>query len=192
MKLLQYFFGIIIAQIAIFSLVMLNSGDTTSQSLLRIAIPSIFIALVISFWFSSIATQHSKDEINRVKDEFNTEKEKIRANAERAKERVRKEAQKEIRNETTKAHAKANFKVGASFAGVLGIGALFVMAQMMTAGLLLISTASGAMGGYYLRGKRARTKELSAIDTIDIKAIESKPKKNKKKYKELKHKKSTA
>jgi hypothetical protein len=33
------------------------------------------------------------------------------------------------------------------------------------------------MGGYYLRGKKARAKELG---TIDVKAIESKPKKVKK------------
>jgi len=177
MKLLQYFFGIVIAQIAIFSLVLLNAGTLTSESVLRIAIPALFIALVIAFWFSSIATHQSKDALSKIKDEFSSEKEKLRASAERAKDRVRKDAQKEIRNETTKAHAKANFKVGASFAGVLGIGALFVMAQMMTAGLLLISTASGAMGGYYLRGKKAKAKELA---TIDIKAIESKPKKMKK------------
>jgi len=177
MKLLQYFFGIIIAQIAIFSLVILNSGSLTGESLLRIGIPALFIALVIAFWFSSIATHHSKDALNKVKDEFSSEKEKIHANAQRAKDRVRKDAQKEIRNEITKAHAKANFKVGASFAGVLGVGALFVMAQMMTAGLLLISTASGAMGGYYLRGKKARAKELA---NIEVKAIESKPNKAKK------------
>lgn len=172
MKLLQYFFGIVIAQIAIFSLVLLNSGSLTTESILRIAIPALIIALVIAFWFSSIAKHHSKDDISKIKDEFASEKEKLRANAERAKDRVRKNAQKEIVKETTKAHAKANFKVGASFVGVLGIGALFVMAQMMTAGLLLISTASGAMGGYYLRGKRAKAKELT---TIDVKAIESKP-----------------
>jgi len=177
MKLLQYFFGIIIAQIAIFSLVVLNSGSLTSESLLRIGIPALFIALVIAFWFSSIATHHSKDALNKVKDEFSSEKEKIRANAERSKDRVRKEAQKEIMRESTKAHAKANFKVGASFVGVLGIGGLFVMAQMMTAGLLLISTASGAMGGYYLRSKKARTKELA---NIEVTAIEAKPRKTKK------------
>jgi len=177
MKLFQYFFGIVIAQIAIFSLVLLNSGSLTSESLLRITIPALFIALVIAFWFSSIATHHSKDVLSKVKDEFASEKEKIHANAQRAKDRVRKDAQKEIRNEITKTHAKANFKVGASFAGVLGVGALFVMAQMMTAGLLLISTASGAMGGYYLRGKKARAKELASTE---VKAIESKPKKNKK------------
>ncbi|MCF6244860.1 MAG: hypothetical protein L3J43_07460 [Sulfurovum sp.] len=177
MKLLQYFFGIVIAQIAIFSLVVLNSGSLKGESLLRIAIPALFIALVIAFWFSSIAKHHSKDVVSKVKDEFATEKEKIQANAEREKERVRKQAQKEIRNETTKAHAKANFKVGASFAGVLGVGALFVMAQMMTAGLLVISTAVGGMGGYYLRSKRAKTLELTSID---VKAIETKPKKAKK------------
>ncbi len=177
MKLLQYFFGIVIAQIAIFSLVLLNSGSLTSESLLRIGIPALFIALVIAFWFSSIATHHSQDVLSKVKDKFASEKEKIHANAQRAKERVRKDAQKEIRNEITKAHAKANFKVGASFAAVLGVGALFVMAQMMTAGLLLISTASGAMGGYYLRGKKTRVKELT---NNEVKVVESKPKKNEK------------
>ena len=48
--------------------------------------------------------------------------------AERAKMRAHKEAEKKIIKETAKAHAKANFKVGAAFAGVIGIGALFVMA----------------------------------------------------------------
>lgn len=165
MKFFQYFFGIVIAQIAIFSLMLLNSGILTSESLLRIAIPALFIALVIAFWFSSIAKHHSKDVVNKVKDKFATEKEKLRVNAERSQARVRKEAQKEIVKETSKAHAKANFKVGASFIGVMGVGALFVMAQMMTAGLLVISAASGAMGGYYLREKRAKTQALTAIES---------------------------
>ena len=174
MKLLQYFFGIVIAQIAVFSLVLLNSESLTSENLLRIAIPSLFIALVIAFWFLSIAKHHSKDVLMKAKDNFLSEKEKIHANGERAKARVRKEAQKEIRKETTKAHAKANFKVGASFVGVLGVGALFVMAQMMTAGLLLIATTLGAAGGYYLRSKRAKHLEPT---TINVEALESKPKK---------------
>ena len=168
MKLLQYFFGIVIAQIAIFTLVLLNSGSLTSDTLLRITIPALFIALVIAFWFSSIAKHHSKDVLTKAKDDFVSEKEKIHANAERAKARVRKEAQKEIRKETTKAYAKANFKVGASFVGVLGVGALFVMAQMMTAGLLLISTTLGAAGGYYLRSKRTKHLELETIDVKEI------------------------
>ncbi len=55
---------------------------------------------------------------------------------------------------------KQNFKVGASFAGVLGIGALFVFAQMVTVGLIALSAIGGAIGGYYLRGKRQKRLEL--------------------------------
>lgn len=164
MKLLQFFFGIVIAQVAIFSLVLLNAGSLNLESILRIAIPSLFIALVIAFWFSSIAKHHSKDVVSKIKEEFSSEKEKLQTKAERDKERIRKNAQKELLKETTKAHAKANFKVGASFVGVLGVGALFVMAQMMTAGLLVITAASSAMGGYYLRSKRDKQKELPSID----------------------------
>jgi len=177
-KLLQYFFGIVIAQLALFSLVLLNSGTLTAESLLRIGVPALFIALVIAFWFNSIARHHSKDVVSAAKEEFASEREKIKINAERAKMRVHKEAQKKIIKETTKAHAKANFKVGAAFAGLIGVGALFVMAQMVTAGLLVISASAGAMGGYYLRSKRDRYRELPAIE---VKAIENKPKKLEKK-----------
>ncbi|WP_295419112.1 hypothetical protein [Sulfurovum sp.] len=174
MKLLQYFFGIVIAQIALFALVLLNAGTLTTESLLRIGVPALFIALVIAFWFNSIAKHHSKDVVSKVKDEFINEREKIRINAERAKMRVHKEAEKKIIKETTKAHAKANFKVGAAFAGLIGVGALFVMAQMVTAGLLMISASAGAMGGYYLRSKRDK---YQALPTIEVKPLEQKPKK---------------
>jgi len=35
----------------------------------------------------------------------------------------------------------------------LGIGVLFVFAQMVTVGLIALSATGGAIGGYYLRGK---------------------------------------
>jgi hypothetical protein len=92
--------------------------------------------------------------------------------------KVHKEAEKKIIKETSRAHAKANFKVGAAFAGLIGVGGLFVMAQMVTAGLLVISASTGALGGYYLRSKRDKYKELPIID---VKAIENKPKKLEKK-----------
>ncbi len=169
MKLLQYFFGIVIAQIALFSLIMLNADTLTYESVLRIAVPSAIIALVIAFWFASLAKAHSKEELLEAKEEFASEREKIKVNAERAKLKAHKEAQKEILKESTRAHAKANFKVGAAFAGMLGVGALFVMAQMVTAGLLLMAASTGAIGGYYLRSKQDRYKELPVIE---VKAIE--------------------
>lgn len=178
---LKFLFGIVLAQIATYILVLLSPSDlNTFSGMLRFAIPLFFIALVIAFWFSSIAGHHGKDAMIKVKDEFANEREKLRVNAQRAKERVQKEAQQNMMKEAAKTHAKANFKVGAAFAGALGVGALFVFAQMVTAGLLALAATGGVMGGYYWRGKRLenqRLKEISVnIDkSSDFKVIESKP-----------------
>jgi len=166
MKLLKFLFGILLAQIATYTLILLSPTTLDMTGILRMAVPLFFIALVIAFWFSSISTQHGKDR-------FAHEKEKIRKDAEKDKERVIKEAQRNITIESTKTHAKANFKVGAAFAGALGVGALFVFAQMVTAGLLAIAATGGAMGGYYMRSKKAQREQLIEIDAPrDVEVIE--------------------
>ncbi len=176
MQLLKFLFGIILVQIITVNLVLLSPNEfTTTIGILRLTIPLLFIALIISFWFNSMAKQYSNNEINKIKDNFAKEKEKLRVNAEEAKRRVEKEAQKNIIKETTSTHAKANFKVGLAFAGVLGVGALFVFAQMVTVGLLALSATGGAIGGYYWRGKRLENKnKLKEIsDKSNFKIINS-------------------
>lgn len=178
MNLLKFLFGIVLVQIATYFLIVLAPNELNLVGFIRIAIPLLFIALVVAFWFNSIAGHHSKDAISKVKDDFANERDKLRVNAHRAKERVIKNAQKDLAKETAKAHAKANFKVGAAFAGMLGVGALFVFAQMLTAGLLAISATVGAMGGYYWRGKRLENRQLKEIENRKaIKVIDAKPKK---------------
>lgn len=177
MNLLKFLFGIIIAQVATYLLLLLAPAELTMTAFLRLAIPLLIIALVVAFWFSSIAGHHSKDAIVKVKDAFANEREKLRTNAQRAKERVIREAHKNIAKETQKAHAKANFKVGAAFAAALGVGALFIFAQMVTAGLLAITATGGVMGGYYWRGRRLENERVRELENAkDLKVIESKPK----------------
>jgi hypothetical protein len=176
MNLLKFFFGIVLVQVTAYFLILLAPNELDFTAFLRLAIPLLFISIIVAFWFNSIAGHHSKDAIGKVKDEFASERDKIRVNAQRAKERVIKTAHKDIAKETAKAHAKANFKVGAAFAGLLGVGALFVFAQMMTVGLLAISASVGAMGGYYWRGKRVENNNLKEIENnTNFKVIESKP-----------------
>ena len=176
MNLLKFLFGIIIAQVATYVLILLAPAELNMTGILRLAIPLLIIALVVAFWFNSIAGHHSKDAIGKVKDDFANEKEKIRANAQRAKERVIKESHKNIAKETQKAHAKANFKVGAAFAAALGVGALFIFAQMLTAGLLAITATGGVMGGYYWRGRRLQNDRLREIQSPkNMNVIDSKP-----------------
>ena len=173
MNLLKFFFGILLAQVATFVLVLLSPVELNLTGMLRLAVPLLFIALAIAFWFSSITVQHGKES-------FANEREKLRADTERDKERVIKEAQKNITKEATKIHAKANFKVGAAFAASLGVGALFIFAQMVTAGLLALAATGGVMGGYYWRGKRLAKEKIIEIDTFkDVDVIESKPSRTK-------------
>jgi Flp pilus assembly protein TadB len=176
MNIFKFLFGIILAQSTTYVLILLSPVDFTMTGVLRLAIPLLIIALILAFWFSSIAGHHSKDAIGKVKDDFANERDKLRANAQRAKERVIKEAHKNIAKETQKAHAKANFKVGAAFAAALGVGALFIFAQMLTAGLLAITATGGVMGGYYWRGKRLENERLSEIENRkNMDVIDAKP-----------------
>ena len=176
-KVLKYLVGIIMVQILTVALVRLSPGELEGAALLRLAIPLVFISLTVAFWFASLAEHYRKDDIAKIQSEFAKEREKLRVNAERAKTRVVKKAQQDIAQEAKTTHAKANFKVGAAFAGVMGVGALFVFAQLLTVGLLTITTAGGAMGGYYLRGRRAEKKALQAGDVTssDVKVIKAEP-----------------
>ncbi|RUM68660.1 MAG: hypothetical protein DSZ07_06270 [Sulfurovum sp.] len=163
MQLIKFILGIILVQITTAILVYLAPNELTTQSIAQITIPLIFIAMIVSFWFNSLSDSSIKDALYKAEGNFAKEKEKIKVKAERDKIKTMKEAQKEIVHEATKTHAKANFKVGASFAGVLAIGGLFVLAQMVTAGLLVMTATGGVIGGYYWRGKRIKGSNLQEL-----------------------------
>jgi len=128
---------------------------------------------MVAFWFSSLSASSQKDTEHKMTNKFAKEREELRVKAERAKTRVVKEAQKEIAKEATVIHAKANFKVGVAFAGVMGVGALFIFAQLITAGLLTMTAAGGVIGGYYWRGKRIENTKPKELEIIDTKVLTS-------------------
>ena len=167
MQIFKFFLGIILVQIITVILFMLSSNDLQGMKLLQLVVPLLFISLIMAFWFNSLTGYDKRNTVEKMKDSFAKEREDIRVKAER-----------NIAKEAKVTHAKANFKVGAAFAGVLGVGALFVFAQMMTAALLTITAAGGAATGYFYRGKRLarREAELKQLEVIDVKAIETKSK----------------
>jgi uncharacterized protein YcfJ len=175
LQLIKFLFAIILVQITTAILVYLAPNELSTQSIAQIAIPLLFIALVIAFWFTSLSAHNIKDALYKAEGHFAKEKEKIKVKAEKDKIKTMKEAQKEIVHEATKTHAKANFKVGASFAGVLAVGGLFVLAQMVTAGLLVMTATGGVIGGYYWRGKRIKSSNLQELpNQKDLKVIKDK------------------
>lgn len=185
---LKYLLGILLVQVATVTLVFLAPSDLQGLGLLRLIIPIAFIGFMAAFWFSSLAHHLRKDHLNKVQQEFAKEREHIRVNAERAKARVMKEAQKEVAKEARVTHAKANFKVGAAFSGVIGFGALLLLTQFLTLGILVLTTSGGALAGYLYRGKRETRKALATetpaalieVNPKNKKALPNTSKRNKK------------
>ncbi len=76
MQLIKFLFGIILAQIATVSLVFLTGDELNTQSIIKLAIPILFISLIIAFWFTSIKNTY-KEIINKM--EINLQmKEKVK------------------------------------------------------------------------------------------------------------------
>ncbi len=149
----RFFIGILLVQLATVALVLF-SPDLQGIGWLKLALPIIIVGFFAAVWFQSLAEYKSKNEVENLKGQHLKEKAKIQLNAERAKTRLVKQTQKQIAREAKITHSKANFKVGAAFAATIGAGALMLLVEMFTFGLLTISTAGGALGGYVLRARR--------------------------------------
>ena len=164
---LKFIPGILILQIVTVALVLIGSGDLTDWNWLRLAIPVLIAGLLTAFWFGSIAAQGRKDEINRLKEKHAKERESIRVNAERAKTRLVKQTQLKTMQEARRSSRHTNIKTGLVFAGAAGMGGVLILTQFMSLGLLILTTAGGALGGYLLRFRQEKNKKQLAFGNSD-------------------------
>lgn len=155
--------GVFIVQVATVALVLLAPDNLAGLAWLRLIIPLLVVGFFSSFWFASISKIENKDEISELQQEHAREREKLQLNAERAKTRLIKKTQQQIAREAKITHGKANFKVGAAFAGVVGIGALMLLTQFLTLGIVTLTTAGGVFGGYLYRGRRDKRQQLASL-----------------------------
>jgi len=155
---LRFLLGIILIQLATVALVILAPDNLQGVAWLRLIIPIILVGFFAAFWFASMSKQKNKEDIAALKHTLEMshaqEREKIQINAERAKTRLVKKTQQQISKEGKIAHGKANFKVGAALAGVMGLGALMLLTQFLTIGIFTLTTAGGVLGGYLYRGRK--------------------------------------
>jgi len=150
---LQFLPGILIAQLMAGALVYFYPSITAADWLKLVGILFV-LAVLIALWFGSIAKHISKDAILKITHEFTKEKDKIRLNAEKEKNRIVTETHKKITKESRRTHSKANFKVGAAFAATAGAGILMLVTELLTMGLLTLTTAGGALAGYVARTRQ--------------------------------------
>lgn len=158
---LKFLPGLILLQIITVCLVLTAPDTLTGWAWIRLLVPLLITAILMAFWFASIASHRNKDEIMRLRESHAREREKIKVNAERAKQRVSKDAQKQVQREIRMTTAKANLKVGAALTGAACIGGFLLLTQFLTLGIVVLTTAGGTLGGYLLRVKQEHNKLLA-------------------------------
>ncbi len=165
---LKFLPGILLLQAITVALVLItpvNFANWDWQGWLRLAIPLLIVGLLTAFWFGAVAAHQRKDVINRLREEHAKERETIRINAERAKAKIVKKAHQETLQAVQRTSTQAKIKVGLTFAGAAAVGGMLLLTQFMTLGLLTLSAAIGALGGYTLRIRQEKGKKILPLIT---------------------------
>ena len=155
---LKYLFGVLLVQGVAGLLVytMLKSDQQEVWWLLG------GIALLTSFltalWFASIAGHHKKDALEQERVDHSKKQERLKVKAEKEKTKVIQQSHQQITKAQNRAQRSANLKVGGAFAAMVGVSAMLMFTQLVSLGLLTLTTASGALGGYLYRGRQEKLK----------------------------------
>jgi len=150
----RFLAGILFVQAATVALVLVTITASPSVQWPAVGLIVLITSVLAALWFGSIARHLRKDEVVRAKESFAQEREQIRVRAEKAKAKVVEQSHKQAVKEATRAHAKANFKVGAAVIGAVGAGVVFLVAEFLTLGLLTLSTIGGGLAGYAVRARQ--------------------------------------
>ncbi len=169
MQWLNFLLGIVVVEIATIIFVLLYGDDLAQNDTLRLAMPLLFVALLVAFWFRWLCAYSSKEAQEKIKEKFLKERENLKVNAQKSQTKIIKQAQQDIAREAKITHAKANFKLGMAFAGVIAVGGLFFVAQMFTVGLMMLSSGGGAIGGYWLRNRQIAHKNTKTLEAQIVK-----------------------
>lgn len=153
MSIFRFLPGIIIIQAAtaVLVFVVIETPTVSWELCALLALSASFLA---AFWFASIADHIKKDAVAHLKEKSVREREQLLVSTEKEKSRVFKQTHKRIVKETNRAHAKANFKVGAVVIGAVGAGIGLLSLQFITVGLITLLAAGGALTGYIVRARQ--------------------------------------
>lgn len=165
MSALKFLPGIIIIQAATAVLVF-AFVETPEANWQLYALLALTAGFLTAFWFASIANHIKKDALARLKENLIREREQFLVTAEKEKRQVFEQTHRRIVKETSRAHAKANFKVGAAVVGAASVGVGLLFFQFFTVGLLALLTAGGALTGYVVRARQDALTRKGANKTL--------------------------
>ncbi|MCK5889515.1 MAG: hypothetical protein KAG19_06210 [Methylococcales bacterium] len=187
---LKFLPGIMLIQLMMVLLVLAAVNWLGDVQLIFVIIAiALIMAMLVAFWFSSIAQniatdkqstlveKHVQDREKILKDaerdrvdvlreksdlqsEHAREREQILLDAEREKAHVVEENYKKVE----KAHTKANVKVGLAFLSAVSVAGVMIFSQLVTLGMMFLVASGSGLSGYVLRARhegRSRKKLLS-------------------------------
>lgn len=166
---LRFFLGLTLAQLVIAALVHFIPLPSVLEKALLVGFVILLMSTVTTLWFNTVAKHLADKRIAALQEQFASEREKINVSAERAQKKLLKKTQKEIESERRKQSTRANLKIGGTIAVAAGFGVVMLMSQFFTLGLLSLTTAGGAIGGYLAR---SRKDQLPAPDYKMIEGVE--------------------
>lgn len=174
----RYLPGIVLVQLVTLALFWVNRAASVQDLLLRAGLPALIIAVVTALWLSTLSRMEAERHSAQLREEHADEREKLKRKIERTRSEVLQQASADKAQMQERAHVererlveqthhqlmqrersisrRANIKVGLAFMAVSGLGVLMLITELLTLGLLTITTAGGALGGYLLRWRQSR------------------------------------
>ena len=189
---LRYLPGLLLLQLATFGIGLIIGRPEELKIWLIALFALVFLGIFAAFWFVSLSRSETKDAVNKVKFElqeeanktklelqeevnktkldFAKERETLHVRAEKAKTKLVEKTQKQIASDYKKTQGRANLKVGAAFAATVAAGVLMMVIELLTFGLMTLTTAGGALGGYLVRARKAH-KEIKARVSLEDRSV---------------------
>ena len=152
----RYLAGLVLVQLITVGVFVLNADAEPEALALRAGVPALGVALLAALWFRTLSRVDGERDLARTRVEHERERERLRGDAERERVKITRAAERTVRREERRAGRRANLKVGLAFGATAGLGVLFVISELVTLGLLTLTTGGGALGGYLMRWRQTR------------------------------------
>jgi len=151
---LKFLPGLIVVQVAAGSLAIVAVSGAGSIGWALGTVVAATLTVVVALWFASIADHVKKDALAELRDSVARDRETLLVSTEVEKRTIVEESHRRIVDETRRVHARANFKLGAAVAGMVGIAGVLLYIELFTLALVTATTAGGALAGYLARARQ--------------------------------------
>ncbi|BBA36768.1 uncharacterized protein sS8_4845 [Methylocaldum marinum] len=154
MSMFRFLPGILVVEAATVGVVMAARGGSGEADWVPLGVLAFIITLLIAVWFGSIANHLKKDALAEAQNSFARERENLLIAAETDKRATLEETHQRLIREVSRAHRRANIKLGLGLFALMSIGAVLLAIELVTVGLLTFAAAGGAVAGYLVRSRQ--------------------------------------